>query len=64
MQKKNKFYKEWYTQKQYHDIRFLGISKKDKKRNQKGMFSSKNIESFITVVVLSSRGLDLFIKVR
>lgn len=32
-----------------------GIYKKKKK-----MFSSKTVESFITVVVMSSRGLDLF----
>ena len=56
IQKKNKIYKKWYIQKQSLDIRLFGISRKQtKKKKQKGDVSSKNIESFIVVVVMSCR---------
>ena len=63
-QKRNKIYKRWYTQKQYLDIKLFGISRKKKiyiyiyikiknKKKQKGDVSSKSIEAFIIVVVMS-----------
>ena len=32
IQKRNKIYKKWYTQKQYLDIKLFGISRKQKKK--------------------------------
>ena len=61
-QKRNKIYKRWYTQKQYLDIKLFGISRKKNiyicikiknKKKQKGDVSSKSIEAFIIVVVMS-----------
>ena len=44
IQKRNKIYKKWYTQKQSLDIKLFGISrkqtKKKKKNKQKGDVSS------------------------
>ena len=44
IQKRNKIYKKWYTQKQSLDIKLFGISrkqtKKKKKKKQKGDVSS------------------------
>ena len=59
MQKRNKIYKKWYTQKQSLDKKLFGISRKQtKKKNknkQKGDVNSKSIESFIIEVVMSHR---------
>ena len=66
MQKRNEIYKKWFTQKQYLDIKLFVISKKQtskqktkwnkiNKKKQKGDVSSKSIESFIIVVVMSCR---------
>ena len=45
IQKRNKIYKKWYTQKQSLDIKLFGISRKQtKKKNkneQKGMLAHK-----------------------
>ena len=58
IQKRNKIYKKWYTQKQSLDIKLFGISRKQKKvrkKKQKGDVSSKRIESFTIVVVMTCR---------
>ena len=46
IQKRNKIYKKWYTQKQYLDIKLFGISRKQTKtrkikRNKKRMLAHK-----------------------
>ena len=59
MQKRNKIYKKWYTQKQSLDKKLFGISrkqtKKKNKKKQKGDVNSKSIESFNIEVVMSYR---------
>ena len=62
IQKRNKIYKKWYTQKQSLDIKLFGISRIQKiiiiikkRKKQKGDVSSKSIESFIIVVAMSCR---------
>ena len=55
IQKRNKIYKKWYTQKQSLHIKLFVISRKQKKKKQKRDVSSKSIESFIIVVVMSCR---------
>ena len=59
IQKRNKIYKKWYTQKQPLDIKLFGISRKQmknrNKKKQKGDVSSSSIESFIIEVVMSCR---------
>ena len=58
IKKRNKIYKKWYTQKQSLDIKLFGISRKQKKvrkKKQKGDVSSKRIESFTIVAVMTCR---------
>ena len=59
MQKRNKIYKKWSTQKQSLDKKLFGISrkrtKKKNKNKQKGDVNSKSIESFNIEVVMSYR---------
>ena len=58
IKKRNKIYKKWYTEKQSLDIKLFGISRKQKKvskKKQKRDVSSKRIDSFIIVVVMTCR---------
>ena len=60
IQKRNKIYKKWYTQKQSLDIKLFGISKKQQrnkqtnkqktqsiKRNKKGMLAQKALSHLL-----------------
>ena len=55
IQNRNKISKKWYTQKLKNCLVYLGNNRLNKKK-KKGDVSSKSMESFIIVVVMSCRG--------